>query len=167
MLYRYSVDQGVTIEVEVRPAVAQVLDELEQPLKERLLRRPDHWGSLPVPVRASNDFTLLVGLSLTWPAAPRPDGSCPACGGRWLGPHAYCLVCDRCGRDGWMVGTVGPSPAPSRPFLCTDGLAGGIGKPYPQHRTKVRTENQRKPPRAHSPAGAVCGLRQSQSDSRM
>ncbi len=51
-------------------------------------------GDLPAP-------TVLIGLGLTpWPGPRRSDElACPACGGRALVPHAYCLYCDRWGLD--------------------------------------------------------------------
>ncbi len=45
--------------------------------------------------------TLIVGQGLTpWPGPEEGrDRSCPACGDAYLPTHAYCLHCDRSGRD--------------------------------------------------------------------
>ncbi len=47
--------------------------------------------------------TMLIGQGLTpWPGpspGPTPAAPCPACRDRRLVPHAYCLRCDRWGRD--------------------------------------------------------------------
>lgn len=60
----------------------------------------------------------LIGVGLTpWPGpsqTPGPDrkGICPACGGRPLRSHMYCLCCDNWGFDG-VVDRPGPTDSPS------------------------------------------------------
>lgn len=55
---------------------------------------PNPRRTLPRPV-------LLIGESLTpWPGPKRAaHPPCPACGGKPLAPHSYCLCCDRWGLD--------------------------------------------------------------------
>jgi hypothetical protein len=51
--------------------------------------------------------SLLIGVGLTpWPGPDQleADAICPACGSRRLGPHMYCLCCDRWGLDGLFGG---------------------------------------------------------------
>jgi hypothetical protein len=58
-----------------------------------------------------------VGLGLSpWPGpAQVSDGVCPACCGRRLRPHEYCLFCDRWGLDGLLPAPLsGRSPHAAR-----------------------------------------------------
>jgi len=57
--------------------------------------------------------SAFLGLGLTpWPGPPRkPLGACPACGGRPLRPHVYCLYCDRWGLDRPGEPPAAPTPA--------------------------------------------------------
>lgn len=95
--------------VEVTPDVAQVLAEVEPPLKERLLRDPDGMNAV---MGRSNGyawdgpryvFRWLLGESLVWHGDSwfEVDGQkyCRFCLGAKLPYYAYCLGCDQCGRD--------------------------------------------------------------------
>ncbi len=87
------------------PDLAAELSELEV-ASERETAGP----RLPVP-------TLLVGIGLTpWPGPEQGRSSpCPACGSAPLTPDAYCLRCDRWGRDGTLPEPPAPGPRPNRP----------------------------------------------------
>ncbi len=59
----------------------------------------------------------LIGLGLTpWPGPARPgDRICPACGSRRLPVEAYCLYCDRNGREAAAKPAAGPPVADGLP----------------------------------------------------
>jgi hypothetical protein len=58
----------------------------------------------PPPTRGTDALpkpTVIVGLGLSpWPGPSQPEPVCPACGGKTLDTHMYCLRCDRWGLDG-------------------------------------------------------------------
>lgn len=62
--------------------------------------------------------SVLLGVGLTpWPGpgqSTAPDATCPVCGSRRLGPHMYCLYCDRWGLDRLAPQASRP-PGPARP----------------------------------------------------
>jgi hypothetical protein len=73
----------------------QILEQSERP--KRTTPGPKISGRKEDPARP----TVLVGLGLSpWPSpAPENKALCPACGGRMLRPHMYCIYCDRSGAD--------------------------------------------------------------------
>jgi hypothetical protein len=73
--------------------------------------RPDDW---PLP-------SLLLGVGLTpWPGPGQEhdhETTCPVCGSRRLGPHMYCLYCDRWGLDRLLTTNPGRKGASRPRFL--------------------------------------------------
>jgi hypothetical protein len=70
-------------------------------------------------------FRILLGLARPgWNGMPCIDefGRCGICRGRWLPPYAYCLACDRCGRDASLP----TCPDHERPRVYRDDLKGGL-----------------------------------------
>jgi hypothetical protein len=105
-------------ELAERTAVA--VAKAERPAAAESPARPD---ALPFP-------SVLLGVGLTpWPGpgqAPDMSGICPACGGRKLRPHVYCLCCDRWGLDRGSLASdpgepLAPTP-PTRPRPAPDPL---------------------------------------------
>jgi hypothetical protein len=78
------------------------------PRSPNVAGHPDDW---PLP-------SLLLGVGLTpWPGPgqePDREATCPVCGSRRLGPHMYCLYCDRWGLDCLLMANPGRKAA-SRP----------------------------------------------------
>jgi hypothetical protein len=108
-LTRFVDSEGVEHWLEVRPEVMDLLGKVEPPLKERLLRRPenlvkvaDRWAGNPWEGPRLR-FSWLVGESRTWAGEPvvevNGERYCTICWDRWLPGWAYCLGCDRSGRD--------------------------------------------------------------------
>jgi hypothetical protein len=105
-LSRFIDSDGVEHWVEMLPEVAAVLAEVEPPLKERLLRKPEKINGVGDPM-GENPFKLrfswLLGESRTWTGDPvvwTDEGwACSFCWGSELPENCYCLGCDRCGRE--------------------------------------------------------------------
>lgn len=109
-IYRFTDDRGVEHVVEVAGDVAAILRATEPKLKERLCtdagvdvnrvgedrRARGPRGRTGNPWEGPRfSFRWLVGESSIWDGPGRDF-----CGGGRLPRHAYCLCCDRSGRDG-------------------------------------------------------------------
>lgn len=128
---------GETIEVAVSVDIARAIEALDDALarREKLQRR--HERSLhtlagggvgvgefdlidPGTVSSRRDgprlcFTLLIGSGARWDGPHPRQARCPCCGNATLVAYAYCLACDRSGRDDLLkppVPAARPKPEP-------------------------------------------------------
>lgn len=106
-LTRWVDSEGVERWTEMRPEVGELLEATEPKLKERLLKVPEsinHVGDRSSWSGPRLKFRWLVGESRTWGDEVWlwREGlieTCPICRGAGLPTFAYCLCCDRCGRE--------------------------------------------------------------------
>lgn len=123
-------DDGTCVWLELRPDMADMLRRLDQTEARRERRRKERektfseMGIQAGLIVASPwigprlKFTWLVGESRTWDGEPtgeiEGEPCCSICLGAELPPNAYCLGCDRCGREleipgpGQVARTVAP-----------------------------------------------------------
>lgn len=132
--------------IEVTDAVARLLARAEPALRESLFDKPEALDQIAC--EASRDeaslwdephwqFTWLLGESSIWSGAISLWESvwserqqvyvwrCRFCKGRKLPACAYCLNCDRSGRDREMQRIARPEPS-ARRSMKQDGLRGGL-----------------------------------------
>lgn len=117
MLIEFVDSEGVAHWVEVTAGVAAVLAEAEPRMKEFLLRKPEgieqvaeksygeYWSGPRLAFRwlLGEGWPWSGGLAL-WEHIPDPSSGemrtrCRFCKGNTLPHYAYCLGCDRCGRE--------------------------------------------------------------------
>jgi predicted Fe-S protein YdhL (DUF1289 family) len=117
-LTRIEYDDGSVIWVEMRPETAEIIRRLDESAKRRETRRKarektfSEMGMDEGKIRGGNPwegprlrFRWLVGESRTWDGEavgswiPGLPQFCRICYGAELPAHAYCLGCDRTGRD--------------------------------------------------------------------
>lgn len=169
-VYRlFDEETGETIEVPVSVDLAAAIKDLDLALarREKLRKRferslstlalaegGEHDMVDPRTVASRHDgprlnFTLLVGFGARWDG-PRPQHSrCPCCDGAKLPAHAYCLRCDRSGRDdlfkpGSPAASPRPEPRPTRrePSRRDDPAATTKAKAKRPRRAKVGAEGK-------------------------
>lgn len=136
-LTKIQYDDGTEVMVELKPDMADAIRMLDERLRKRETRRKKQEKTfsemginprdLASPWQGPRlSFAWLIGESRTWPGPPTPKAGakCDFCQGRKLPLYAYCLRCDRCGRDLLI-------PRPSKVELARirapkdDGLKGG------------------------------------------
>lgn len=111
-LYRVVSDDGTAVWAEMPPEMMAEIrrhDARQAKREYRRKRREKSFSEVGIDPAAVGDrsswegpryrFTWLVGESRTWDGEPCRGSRCSFCGAARLPAYAYCLGCDRSGRD--------------------------------------------------------------------
>jgi hypothetical protein len=144
MLVPYVDADNKTHWLEVSAEIAEALAAIDPPLREHLVKKPEGLERVAEEDRSGGElfgvrlaFRLLLGSSATWKggaglicAREDPETGlwaweCSICRGAKLPSYAYCLGCDRCGRE-LAIGQATEAEKSESVATEVDGLKGGL-----------------------------------------